>query len=370
MANTLFLQSDVADPYAFYAEMRAKAPVFHDTENGIWAVYSHAACKRILESEAARIPPQNPAALPLMRPASVTLVDGFARLANPPQHAARRDAVTRLFACMRSVDAGQLLPELLGPPGECDWVGAVARRLPVLAVMRALAFNDEDVGIVLPRIEPLTRIMLPNKTPSQMAEVNDAAEAILSIADRHLQRSFPDLADTPESRRLLASNLVGLLVQSVDAGRGLLSNALLQALRLHTLPGAGEWHRLVTETLRFDPPIQNTRRVLEADMELDGLVLPRGATVLVVLASANRDEQVFEDGDRFRIDRANSSDHLSFGAGVHACPAHRYAAALAADALRAFFREGRRVALLEDDIAYAPMVNARLPAEIRLRYSS
>ena len=370
MRNALFLQSSVADPYALYADMRAKSPIHFDEENGIWTVCTHAHCKRVLESAPAHIPGQDAALLSLMNASSTTLVEDFARLANPPRHAVRRDAVMRLFQCMRSVDAGQLLPELIAQAGECDWIADVARRLPVLAVMRAFDFDDADIGTVLCRIERLTKIMLPNKTAAQIDDVNAVADDILALAARHLAHRFPALAGTAEASRLHASNLVGLMVQSVDAGRGILSNTLLQAVCLPQRPEGEGWQKLVVETLRFDPPIQNTRRMLGEAMALGGAMLPKGAAVLVVLASANRDEEVFAHAACFDPERGNNDAHLTFGAGTHGCPAHRFATRLAAQALRAFFREGRRVELLQEDITYEPMVNARLPREIRLRYSS
>lgn len=366
MINTLFLQSDVADPYALYAEMRARRPVYFDERNGVWAVYTYASCKRVLETTSAFIPGQDPAPLPL-NASSQTLTAHFARLANPPRHAAMRDAVMRLLGCMKAVDAGQLLAQLIAESGECDWVGDVCKKLPAMAVMRAFGFSDADIGRALPRMEALTKIMLPHKTGAQAVAINAAADELLLLAESHLARRFPALAETEELRLMHASNLVGLLVQSVDAGRGILGNALVQALRAR--PG-DDWQRLLVETLRFDPPIHNTRRVLTQDLELDGCVLPEGAAVLVVLASANRDEAVFENAERFNIERGNNADHLSFGAGLHSCAAARFAVGLAESVLRAFCREGRRIELLQEKIACEPMINAHLPKEIRVRYSS
>lgn len=68
--------------------------------------------------------------------------------------------------------------------------------------------------------------------------------------------------------------------------------------------------------------------------------------------------------------RRNNGAHLTFGAGGHACAAHHFATALAAQALTALFKGGRRVALLQENIGYEAMVNARLPKQILLRYSS
>ena len=368
MSNVLFLQSDVAAPYALYARMRADQPVCHDERNGIWAVYRHADCRRVLGTAGAHIPGQNPALLSMFNEPASALLAGFARLANPPRHADARQAMMQLLAHMQTIEAARLLTQLIGSQEEFDWVG-ISKKLPALAVLTAFGFSAGDIETVLPNVERMTKIMLPNKSPEQVQDINAVADLLVPLVERHVRHAFPSLADTAEARRLHVANLVGLIVQSYDAGRGILSNALLQALQHQ--PGTQiDWERHVVETLRFDPPIQNTRRVLTEDLELEGALLPKGAAVLVVLASANRDEQVFVNASSFDPMRANNGEHLTFGAGAHSCAAHRFATRLAAEALAALFQNGKRLQLLELGIHYEPMVNARLPKQLRLRYSS
>jgi cytochrome P450 len=75
---------------------------------------------------------------------------------------------------------------------------------------------------------------------------------------------------------------------------------------------------LVEETLRYDAPTQMMFRTATADIEIAGTTIPEGATVAPLLGSANRDESVFPDPDRFDLSRRNL-DHLAFGHGVHFC---------------------------------------------------
>jgi hypothetical protein len=75
---------------------------------------------------------------------------------------------------------------------------------------------------------------------------------------------------------------------------------------------------LVEETLRYDAPTQMMFRTATDDMEISGTAIPAGATVAALLGSANRDETVFTDPDRFDLGRHNL-EHLSFGHGVHFC---------------------------------------------------
>lgn len=360
MHKALFLQSELADPYAHYAVMQAEQPVFIDEARGICALYRHADCKRLLNEGSAHIPAQNPA--PLNEPASM-LVGHLARLANPPAHAVCRHAVMALFDAMQPAATAALLARLLGKtPAEVDWVEAVCRQLPALAVMQGLGFSDADAEAILPDIEPLTAIMLPDKSASQVKEINRVAEEMLVRVERHVAARFGEAGDL---RTLYACNLIGLLIQGCDAGRGLLCNALLQTLmRSRCAEDRDDWQRVTLETLRFDPPIHNTRRMLTEDMELGGRLLQRGQAVLLVLAAANRDPAVFEHAAQWNPARANNGEHLTFGAGMHQCAARHFAVALVADALMALFE--RPVRLLQPEIAYEPMLNARLPKQIMI----
>lgn len=76
----------------------------------------------------------------------------------------------------------------------------------------------------------------------------------------------------------------------------------------------------VEESLRFDAPVQRTSRRCTAEAEIGGVALRPGDWVEMGIASANRDESVFEDPDSFRLDRPQPRGHLTFGAGPHVCP--------------------------------------------------
>ncbi|MCZ2803542.1 cytochrome P450 [Modestobacter sp. VKM Ac-2983] len=75
----------------------------------------------------------------------------------------------------------------------------------------------------------------------------------------------------------------------------------------------------VDEALRWEAPVQVTSRRAERATRIGDTVVPAGATVLVHLGSANRDERRFADPDRFDLARSGSPGHLAFGTGVHRC---------------------------------------------------
>lgn len=367
MTNALFLQSDVADPYSVYARMLATHPVYWDPANNIWAVYSYDACRSLLNNNLAEIPDQNNAAIGMMNAYAAIIVSHLARLSNPPLHPMIRQALLRLFERMQPIDTEGLLEDLLAPHSraEFDWIDAVCKRLPALSILKGFHFAQQDIDVILPCVERLTKIMLPNKTVQQIEDVNAVAETIYPLVERRVRQM-----SMPESESLLAiyvSNLIGLLIQSYDAGRGILGNALLQ--QLANRPSDADcttqyFQDAVTETLRFDPPIHNTRRVLIDDVVIGNETLRKGQAVLLVLAAANRDPAKFVHPDRYDICRSNNAEHLTFGSGMHMCVAKHLSVRLAADVLLAVFGKFKRVELLKKEIAYESLINARLPKKI------
>jgi cytochrome P450 len=74
----------------------------------------------------------------------------------------------------------------------------------------------------------------------------------------------------------------------------------------------------IEEALRFDSPVQLIFRTATRDVEMHGVTIPKGATVVPLLGSANRDERQFPEPDRFDVERRPRS-HLAFGFGHHFC---------------------------------------------------
>jgi cytochrome P450 len=75
---------------------------------------------------------------------------------------------------------------------------------------------------------------------------------------------------------------------------------------------------VLEEILRFDSPVQYLTRTATRDVEIHGKVIPEGARVLAMYASANRDERVFENAEEFDPSRPTKR-HLAFGEGIHFC---------------------------------------------------
>ncbi len=377
MTNTVFLQSEVSDPYAVYEQMLARHPIVYDEANRLWAVYGYGACQEVLTASSAHIPAQSQANIERMNPYARAILENLVRLRNPPEHARLRPLVTDLFGRMKHVPAGELLePLLLTPTTTLEWVDVVCKRLPALSVLRGFGFSENDTAALLESVATLCTFMRPEKSAGVVAELNTVAAEVYPRVERHLTKTgvLAGVAGVtaPATRSALVANFIGFVIQSYDAGRGLLSNTLLQVLN-HGSEHSGDeayLRRAVTESLRFDPAIHNTRRVMREDTTVKGQVLKADEAVLVVLAAANRDPQVFEHPRQFDMDRDNNGEHLTFGAGIHSCMAKHHVVELTVGAMAHLFTRFPNVALLDETLAYEPVVNARLPKKMMLGFSA
>lgn len=381
MTTTLFLQSEMQDPYGFYETMLSQNPVYWDETNQIWALYSYEGCAAILSSSAAHIPEINPNNEQGLNERALQISEQLARLSNGIQHDVARETALLLFSKMNPIATNEILEQLLvKDEGKCelDWVNSVCKQLPVLAVLKSFDFDDQDCRFISDTIEQFTKIMLPNKTREQLESINVIANEIYAITERQLDTSgfYNVLVKTlsekhqmgeKEIMSLCVSNLIGLFIQSYDAGRGLLSNSLLQILNGDAINSA-QIQSAVVESLRFDPPIHTTRRVAVEDIVLNDTVIKKGDKILLVLAAANRDPKQFSNPNTFDIARTNNNEHLTFGIGGHGCLAKHFSVRLATDALQYLFGRHKSVRLLDRKIAYEPLSNARLPQNILISF--
>ena len=148
------------------------------------------------------------------------------------------------------------------------------------------------------------------------------------------------LDDRPLSNTVLRTLTAHVILGGISTTTNLLGSMLLRILRepaLHTrlraapelLPAA------VEESLRLDPPVLFVMRECRRATEIAGERIEVGEQVLVGIASANRDEQVFEDPDAYRLDRGLPL-HISFSGGAHHCIGAGLARLVACEAISAF----------------------------------
>ncbi|MCE2391029.1 MAG: cytochrome P450, partial [Proteobacteria bacterium] len=156
------------------------------------------------------------------------------------------------------------------------------------------------------------------------------------------------------STAFVRTNMQFLLGAGAETTRDMIGGLLYQLARDPELyarvrldrgliPGA------IEEALRVYSPTQFMVRRCVAPIEIDGQPLAAGDQVFIGLASANRDESLFPDPDRFDVDRANAAEHVAFGAGPHVCPGASLARLEAGIAVGAFLDRFERAELVSDE---------------------
>jgi cytochrome P450 len=121
---------------------------------------------------------------------------------------------------------------------------------------------------------------------------------------------------------------VNIVYSMALAGHDSTSNAMGNELR-HFLAHRDQWQALVDdptlipnaveEALRFDGPVLGHRRTAAVDTEVGGVPIPEGSKLVLLFCSAAHDAEHFPEPDSLDVSRANASDHLAFGKGVHFC---------------------------------------------------
>ena len=373
------------DPYPYYAELVAHRPLYRDDALGLWVASSAAAVTAVLVSELGRVrPPSEPVPAALLGSPAAEIFRHLARMTDGAGHAARKQAVS---ATLQPLEATRIaaeserwarrLGEAARPRIEPAHLTAFIFDLPVHVVGSLLGIPTTRLRETAQWMSDFVRCLAPASTPSQIARGKDAAGHLLDLG-RAVLRDGGDSAEgllatlAREARRAgldeadaIVANGIGFMSQAYEATAGLIGNTLLALAARPALREsmAGDPRRLphvVGEVLRFDPPIQNTRRFLATGGRVAGHEMAAGDTVLVVLAAANRDPLANFHPDVFdplREDRRL----FTFGVGPHACPGEQLAVTIATAGVAALLTAGLDVAPLAGRVSYRSSANARIP---------
>ncbi|HEY9724541.1 MAG TPA: cytochrome P450 [Oscillatoriaceae cyanobacterium] len=333
-----------------------------------WAVYRYDDVKRVLSDHEAFSSERRFAALGVrQRPNLISL--------DPPRHRQFRNLVTQAFtpkavaAMAPRIEAiARSLVDALAPSGHMDLVGDFAYPLPVTVIAEMLGVPPEDRDRYKAWADGLLnrpRPFLINSPERERITAEMDAYFREILAERRA-RPREDLisallAATIDGERLEEDDILSFCSLLLLAGHittvNLIGNTMLcllehpeamAALRANpaAIPGA------IEEALRFRSPVQFMTRVAARDVELGGARIEEGQFVLAFLASANRDEAVFDHPDVFDIQR-RPNPHLAFGYGIHFCLGAPLARLEGQIALRVLLERLRQLAL-------EPLSDARL----------
>jgi cytochrome P450 len=328
------------DPYPVYAALRAEAPVYRNDELGFWALSRY---QDVLDAfqDTARFSNADGVTLdPSGTGPQAALGMSFLAM-DPPRHTRMRGLVSRVFTPRRVAELEPRIRELtvghldtLVGSGGFDVIDDFAGKLPMDVISEMLGVPPADRGALRRWADLLVhREEGMRDVPPEGIEAFGRIRAYFvdAIAERR-RRPGTDLvsallAAEIDGDRLTEDDILSFCNLMIVAGNEtttkLLANALYWLWRnpaeralVHDDPGLiPEW---VEETLRYDNSTQMLARVLAADVTLRGITMRAGDRALLLIGSANRDEDVFERAAQYDI-RRDATASLSFGRGTHFC---------------------------------------------------
>ncbi|MFG3099689.1 cytochrome P450 [Streptomyces sp. NPDC048182] len=342
----------VADPYPVFADLRRHGRVLYYAPSDQWLVPHHADVSALLrdrrlgrsyrhrfsDAEFGRTPP------PAEHEPFHTLNDHGMLDLEPPDHTRIRRLVSKAFT-PRTVErlapyvralAGELVDGLVAAGGG-DLLREVAEPLPVAVIAEMLGIPEGDRAPLRPWSADICGMYELNPSEETAARAVRASvefsEYLRGLIATRREEPGEDLvsgliaAHDEDGERLTEQEMISTCVLLLNAGHEATVNATgngwwalfenpgqLAALRADQ----GLVPTAVEELLRYDTPLQLFERWVLDEIEIDGVVLPRGAEVAMLFGSANHDPAVFADPGRLDLARRDNP-HISFSAGIHYC---------------------------------------------------
>lgn len=328
------------DPYPTYARMRAEAPLYRNDELDFWALSRHADVMAAFRDSDRFSSADGVSLDPAASGPHAHKTMSFLAM-DPPRHGRMRALVSKGFTPRRVLDLEPRIRALTAEyldagleRGTFDLIADLAGKLPMDVI-------SELVGVPAADRDEVRRLadLLVHRDDGVHDVPPSGVDAALQLAGyyadmlRERRRARTDdltsaLLDAEiDGDRLDDGEIIAFLFLMVVAGNEtttkLLGNAWYWAWRnpherAKVFADPARVPAWIEETLRYDTSSQMLARTVTEDVKLHDDVIPAGGRVVLLVGSANRDERVFAEPERYDIDR-EASALASFGTGRHFC---------------------------------------------------
>ncbi len=391
----------LADPFAFITSLQREAPVFYAPSIGYYVVTRYADIEAVFldhetySAAAAQLPlvPLAPEAAQILsasgtdpQPSMVSLdPPAHTRLRSPTVRAFTPQRVARMAPLIRSI-AAELL-DAIDPRVPFDLVASLAFPLPATVIFSFLGIPECDWPQLKQWCGDRASLTFGRPThPEQVhhAENMAAYRAYLrafvarktSAHDESFTSALLEIHEK-EPEALTPEEITSILYSLTFAGHET-TNYLIGNMLRRLLEEPSRWDTVVgdpsliagvvDETLRYDSSVPMWRRVTRRSVRLGRVELPEGAKLLLWLAAAGRDPDVFPEPDTFEPRRTGASKTLAFGKGIHYCLGAALGKLEAQRALEALTRRFPNLRLVQGQaLKFHPNIAFRGPKELWVR---
>jgi cytochrome P450 len=339
------------DPYAKFERLREESPIFYSPEMKMWVLTRHADIEAVfkdpqrfspsvvfepivpLEEESKRMLATEHRAMPVLADSE------------PPLHTRMRKHLMSVLSARRMKVLEPTVRERAAamihalPDGEpVDLVAALTFPLPARTIFDLEGFPDEDVEQLKAWSNDRVQVVFGRLTGKRQREVVKTFVEFSQYCERHVERRLAEPADDltsdlleihrREPEELSSKEVTSILFGLSFAGHETTTNVMGSMLRrIGSRPDVWAQMRedptmvpkVAEEAIRYDPPVISWRRITKEPVAIDGVEIPAGERILMLLGSANRDQAQFDQADEFRPERKGANRHLGFGKGVHFC---------------------------------------------------
>jgi cytochrome P450 len=330
------------DPYPVWKRMREEAPLYYNDKHDFFALSRYADVERGL-LDVKTYSSARGSVLEIIK-IGMEMPPGIFIFEDPPRHDLHRGLLSRVFTPkkMAAIEpkvrefCARTLDRLVGAD-RFDFIADLGAEMPMRTIGFLLGIPESDQEAIRDHIDAGLRIEEEGEMPTATANLGDAVALFGDYIDWRKDNPSDDLMtellnaefidEAGESRRLTREEILNYLTLIAGAGNETTTRLIGwtgKVLAEHPdqraelvadrslIPGA------IEELLRYEPPSPVQARYITQDVELYGQTVPAGSAMLLLNASANRDEAKFTEPDHFDIHR-KAEQHLSFGFGIHFC---------------------------------------------------
>ena len=344
-------------PFDIFKRLREEAPIYWheeslDFEPGFWALTKHEDIVRVSKdpmtfSSAVGGHLMTMGDPEVVDPSAVAAIIGNMIGMDPPDHQIYRKMVAPSFTpkAIRTLEGDMRLKirellENVEDKGEFNFVTEISEQLPLWVLCEMMGIPESERPKIRDLVNNLTDASIqqdPNNAFQIWVNYMELFKMGRDMIEERRKSPTDDLMSVVANTKIEGGELPpelldGFFLLMVIAGNETTRNTLTGGLMALTdnpeereklLKDPSLISNATDEMLRWVTSVIYFRRTATKDTNIRGQDIKAGDKVVMWYGSANRDEDIFEDGHLFRVDRENAKKHLAFGAGEHLCLGNR-----------------------------------------------